>query len=416
MPSRLSGGTVRRSADILLSSASEPSGADHAVRHVGVPLAALFIASLALRPQLVGLGPLLPEIQTSLGISHGIAGLLATVPVLCMAVFALPGVRLAHVIGLRAAMTVALAAIAVFGFLRPMVPSFPAVLMTTVGIGIGIGGALLPRAVRMLIPHRVGFATGLYGGGIQTGAAIAAATAAPLAAVTDWRIALLVFSGATTLILAAWLVVTRSVPTRDEPDVLPSFPSRSMEAWRLATVFALNSLCYYGLITWLPSAYVDMGWTSESAGGLVGLLNLAALPACFVIPRFSDRSVSRHRYVVACGVGTGVAITGILLAPELASIWVTLAGVALGTLFPMMMALPVDIARRPADVAGHAAMMLTGGYAVAAAAPALLGWVRDASGSFAPAFWMLVVAAMLISALSVNAFASGSTRATPAQS
>ena len=408
MQSRLSGGEGRRSARSLVSSASEPAGADLAVRHVGVPLAALFIASLALRPQLVGLGPLLPDIQESLAISHGLAGLLATVPVLCMAAFALPGVRLAHAIGLRGAMAVALAAIALFGLLRPMLPSFPAVLVTTVGIGIGIGigGALLPRAVRMLIPHRIGFATGLYGGGIQTGAAIAAATAAPLAAATDWRIALLVFSVASVLILAAWLLVTGSMPDRDEPDSQPSFPMRSAVAWRLATVFALNSLCYYGLVTWLPSAYVDIGWTSESAGGLVGLLNLAALPACFVIPRFSDRSESRHRYVLACGLGTGVAITGILLAPELALVWVTLAGVALGTLFPMMMALPVDMARRPGEVAGHAAMMLTGGYAVAAAAPALLGWVRDASGSFAPALWMLVVAAGLISALSLNPFAS----------
>ena len=90
MPSRLSGGEGRRSAESLLSSASEPAGADHAVRNVGVSLAALFIASLALRPQLVGLGPLLPDIQESLAISHGLAGLLATVPVLCMAAFALP--------------------------------------------------------------------------------------------------------------------------------------------------------------------------------------------------------------------------------------------------------------------------------------------------------------------------------------
>ena len=51
-------------------------------------IAALFCVGLTLRPQIVGIGPLLPRIQSSLGISHGVAGLLATIPVLCMGVFA----------------------------------------------------------------------------------------------------------------------------------------------------------------------------------------------------------------------------------------------------------------------------------------------------------------------------------------
>ena len=37
-----------------------------------VLLAALFVAALALRPQLVGAGPLLPEIQADLGVSHAV--------------------------------------------------------------------------------------------------------------------------------------------------------------------------------------------------------------------------------------------------------------------------------------------------------------------------------------------------------
>ena len=51
-------------------------------------LTALFVASLALRPQLVGVGPLLPDIEGDLGVSHAVAGLLSTIPVICMAVFA----------------------------------------------------------------------------------------------------------------------------------------------------------------------------------------------------------------------------------------------------------------------------------------------------------------------------------------
>ena len=45
-------------------------------------LAALFLGALALRPQLVGVGPLLPEIDDELDVSHAVAGLLGTIPVL----------------------------------------------------------------------------------------------------------------------------------------------------------------------------------------------------------------------------------------------------------------------------------------------------------------------------------------------
>ena len=51
-------------------------------------LAALFLAALTLRPQIVAVGPLIPGIQEDLDTSHAVAGLLGTIPVLCMGLFA----------------------------------------------------------------------------------------------------------------------------------------------------------------------------------------------------------------------------------------------------------------------------------------------------------------------------------------
>ena len=55
-------------------------------------LVALFLAALTLRPQIVGVGPLIPSIQDAFGTSHAVVGLLGTIPVLCMGLFA-PGRR-----------------------------------------------------------------------------------------------------------------------------------------------------------------------------------------------------------------------------------------------------------------------------------------------------------------------------------
>ena len=66
-----------------------------AARREGILLlCALLLAAVALRPQLVGAGPLIPDIQDDLGTSHAVAGLVGTIPVLCMGLFA-PAARAA---------------------------------------------------------------------------------------------------------------------------------------------------------------------------------------------------------------------------------------------------------------------------------------------------------------------------------
>ena len=365
------------------------------------PLVAFFLAALALRPQLVGIGPLLPAMQDELGLPHGVGGLLTTLPVLCMAIFALPAVRFGHRVGLRSAMAVALAGILLFGLLRPASTNLVWLFVMTAGLGIamGIGGALLPRAVKAAAPQRVGFATGIYTAGITVGAAGSAAVAAPIGEAAGWQVALVALAVITVPILVAWLVIGRRLPAREPDDALPRLPLRSALAWRLVAIFSINSLCFYGLNTWLPSVYVDLGWTVASAGGLVALMNTAGLPASVAVPWISDRSRHRNGYVAACGVVIAIAVAGFVLLPALALGWVIVSGLAVGALFPLTLALPVDAGRDESEVAGYAAMMLTGRYAVAALGPVALGVLRDATGSFDVSLWVLVVSAIVLALL-----------------
>ena len=66
-------------------------------------LAALLLVSLAVRPQLAAIGPLAGGIIDELGVSHAFVGLLTTVPVLCMGLFAPFGPPLARRLGGRRA-------------------------------------------------------------------------------------------------------------------------------------------------------------------------------------------------------------------------------------------------------------------------------------------------------------------------
>jgi CP family cyanate transporter-like MFS transporter len=363
-------------------------------------LVGLFAASLSLRPQIVGVGPLLPSIQEGLGVSHSVAGLLPTIVVLCMGLFAPVSVRFARRVGARAAITTALVLIGVFGVARALVPSAAGVIVLTVpvGIGVAVGGSLMPTAVKEAWPQRPAFATGIYATGISLGAAVAAALAVPLADLAwGWRGSLAVLSGFTAFLLIAWLAFTaRQPPHEREVADPPAFPWRSRTGWRLVAVFTLTSIAYYGLTAWLPSAYIAQGWSHASAGGLITVISVVTLPVSLLVATIGDHHGSRRGYLTTGAVLLTLTGIGIVLLPAGGWLWAVLIGVWVGITFPSLMTLPLDVGASAHEVGAMAAMMLGLGYTISSLAPFLFGAVRDLTGSFTPVLWLIVANAVLL--------------------
>ena len=72
----------------------------------------------------------------------------------------------------------------------------------------------------------------------------------------------------------------------------------------------------------------------------------------------------------------------------------------MGTIFPIVLTLPVDVGGRPADVAATAALMLLVGYLLSAVAPLAFGIARDLTGDFGLSLGLLVVLGVALVALS----------------
>jgi CP family cyanate transporter-like MFS transporter len=362
-------------------------------------LVALFLAAVALRPQLVGVGPLLPSIQRDLGVSHAVAGLLATIPVLCMGLFAPPAAFLSGRVGSRRAIGVAVALIGAFGVARVLVPDAAGVVLLTVplGIGMGLAGALLPVAAKERFADRPGFATGVYTTGITSGAAMAAAVAVPLAhAAGGWRTPLLAFSAVSCALAALWFWLTRAEPRHVRSEVRPlRLPLRNPLGWRLVAAFLLMAFVFYGLNSWLPNIYVERGWSQSAAGALLAVLNTITIPVGFLVAWAADHIGTRRMWLGGAAALQVLALLGVVLLPSGGWAWAVLLGMAIGPLFPLTMTLPLDAAERPAEVAALAGMMLGLGYTLSSAGPLILGAVRDLSGNFDAVLWVLVAAAML---------------------
>jgi MFS transporter, CP family, cyanate transporter len=363
-------------------------------RSTVVALFGLFLAALALRPQIVGIGPLIDDIQEDLDASHALVGLLGTIPVLCMGIFAPLAAYLSARLGTRRAMTIGLVLIGVFGVFRATVPSAWLVVLLTwpIGIGMGLGNTLAPLAVRETVPERPATGTGVYTTGIQLGATVSAAIAVPLAAVLGgWRGALIALSASACVVAVAWAVLEREREPHVRPEALvPRLPWRSRTAWLLVAIFGSMASGYYGLNAWLADAYVEQGWSDDASGLLLAAMTLTAIPSSFVIPWLSDRHGGRLPWLTATSLVFAGGAVGLVAVPAAGYAWALLAGVAQGGLFALVMTLPLDLEDSPDRIAALVGLMLGLGYSIAAVSPFVLGGVRDLTGSFDAVLWTCV--------------------------
>ena len=210
--------------------------------------------------------------------SHAVAGLLGSIPVVCMGILAPLGPVLAGSIGPRFGAALCVLLVVGFGVLRAVTPDAFTALLTTVGIGVGMAvvGPILAMVVRRRTPDHPAAGTGAYVVGLVLGATATAAVAVPLAeTLGGWRGAVAVISAAGLVSLLGWLWLMpadAAGTTRVRPR-LPRLPWRRRSAWLLGVIFGTQSVLFYGAITWLPSLYVERGWTATDAAGLVGDLH-----------------------------------------------------------------------------------------------------------------------------------------------
>jgi MFS transporter, CP family, cyanate transporter len=388
----------------VASSAAEDS------RTVTTVVLALFVAALGFRIPVLVVGPLLKDIQSDLGMSHAVAGLLSSIPVLCMAFLAPLGPVVAASIGPRVAVAACIVATGGFGLLRAFAPDAFWVVLLTVGIGLGMGvvGPVFTQVVRTALPHRPTLGTGAYAMGYIVGSSAAAAVAVPLAAALGgWRGAFAALAIITLGALVGWWLLSPGDRHVRVAPRMPRLPFRSPGGWLLGVAFGLQSTLFYAAITWLPSIYIERGWSTGDAATLNAFFAALGIVTTLTVPLLARWIRSRQRQLAMAAVFALIGSIGIAAGadgPPSAG-WNAVVAYAsgfalnfgIGIFFPITLTLPVEVARTPAESSSLAALMLLVGYTLSAVAPVVLGTVRDATGSFVVAGWLVVgVAALML--------------------
>ena len=364
----------------------------------------VLLVGLNLRPILAAIGPLLDGIQVATGLDGSAAGALTTLPIAAMGLCALGGARLQAWLGERRGIALGLLLLALANAVRWDEPSGLGLILTAGlgGVGIALVQALIPAYIRRCYPQRTSTLMGLYTTGIMGGAALAAATAAPLAEQLGWAPGLALWTLPVLLALVTWLALAR--PDAPVSTAAPrAQPWRSRQAWVLLAFFGIGTSAYTLVLAWLPPYYTGLGWQPVDSGLLLGGLSLAEVSAGLLLSATIARLRNRRPLVLGVLGVVLVGLLGLALVPlQLALPIALLLGLGIGTLFPLSLILAMDQVRDPGEAGALLGFVQGGGYLIASLAPLAAGILRDQLDSLANAWLLMALGVVLLMGLGLH--------------
>ena len=199
----------------------------------------------------------------------------------------------------------------------------------------------------------------------------------------------------------SWLVTTMNTEAAKKAG------TASHSVWRgLAELVIALSLVYFGtsaglytLGIWAPQIIKELGLSSLQVGFLNALPEVIAIVAMVLWGRHSDRSGERTWHVVgACmRASLGLVLAGFAGTVLAALLALTLVNIGIGSAKPRLWSMPTMFLSGSAAAAGIATINSIGNLG-GFVGPAMIGWIKDLTGSFQGGLFF-VAGLLLLSAI-----------------
>ncbi|MDU9389713.1 MFS transporter [Pseudomonas sp. zfem002] len=358
-------------------------------------LLGLVLVALNLRPALSSMAPLLGEVSRSLGLSGSQAGLLTTLPVLCLGLFAPLAPLLARrfgservILGILLCLAGGIALRSAFGSIGLFVGSLIA------GASIGVIGVLLPGIVKRDFPAHAGLLMGIYTMALCLGAALAAGASVPLSHAfgDNWSLGLGFWLVPALLAALFWLPQARQGHGAHRVAFRVRGLWRDPLAWQVTLYMGLQSSLAYIVFGWLPSILIGRGLSPTEAGLVLSGSVIVQLLSALTAPMLATRGKDQRLAILVVMVLTLAGLFGCLYAP-LGGLWgwAVVLGIGQGGTFALALTLIV-LRSRDAHVAANLSSMAQGvGYTLASLGPFAVGLVHDLSGGWSAVGWIFAI-------------------------
>jgi len=358
-------------------------------------LLGLVLVALNLRPALSSMAPVLGQVSAGLGLNASEAGLLTTLPVLCLGLFAPLAPVLARrfgservILGILLTLALGIVVRSALGAVGVFVGSILA------GASIGIIGVLLPGIVKRDFPQHAGTLTGVYTMALCLGAAMAAGATVPLTQHFggSWALGLGFWMLPALLAMLVWSPQARQGHGLHKVAYRVSGLWRDPLAWQVTLYMGLQSSLAYIVFGWLPSILIGRGLSPTEAGLVLSGSVIVQLVSSLGAPWLATRGKDQRLAIVMVMLVTLAGLFGCLYAPiDGLWGWAVLLGLGQGGTFALALTLIV-LRSKDAHVAANLSSMAQGvGYTLASMGPFAVGLVHDLTGGWAAVGWIFAV-------------------------
>jgi CP family cyanate transporter-like MFS transporter len=352
-------------------------------------LLSLVFISLAIRPPVASIGPLVEELVRTEFLSLFQVSLMTSLPIVCFGIGAFASPALVKRFTLNKAMMFVLVVMAIAMATR-LIGGFPALITSTmlIGFAIAIANVLIPTIVREQFPTRIELITGVYVTLLAISASFAAAIAVPSSEwLGGWRGALAVWIIPAVLAIVFWVPLFRSKSVGKITSVATHAEERkavirSSLTWGIVFFFGLQSGGFYSILNWFPSLLIDRGMSAVDAGSLLGLTTFVGVPSGFIASLIFRKFKSLSFIAV---VMTSLTLTGLLmiwLTPDLLVLACIITGFGFAATFPLSLTLIGSRASTSTQTTQLSALAQGWGYLISAAATFVFGLLRDLTGTW----------------------------------
>lgn len=356
----------------------------------------------------MGFSALLPAIIADLALSYTAAGVLASGFFAAYAAAQFPAGVLGDRIGHRRTVLLALVVGAAGALVTGLAATFASLLAARMLTGIGQGGIFSndrPIVAAVTPPAKVGLGQAVSFSGVGLGVTAGLLLAGFLGERLPWRVVFVLF--ALPPLLAA-LLIARFVPEPRPPGRRAGGGLAATAAepglWLLAVVGAAGMWVQYVLATWAPLLFMEAGVGELGRAGfyssVIGVAGVGGLVLGGWLSDRARRAGRRRRTVVAAGLGA-VSATMVLLAlvvervpsPPAVGVAIVLVATSAWAVWGPSFAMLGEMFREH-QLATAFGLYNTVCVLGAVVGPALTGWTRDLTGSFAAGCYLSAAVAL----------------------
>ena len=366
-----------------------------------------------------GYGVILPSMQASLGLSNTQAGALVSANLLGYLILSAVGGVLAARYGARNVVAIGLAITGAGMLFTGLAGGFVAAMIWRALTGIGSGASNVPVMALMsawFAKRRRGLASGIAVGGSSIALIVAGPLVPRLLSVygeSGWRVSWFLFGGTTLALAALGFILLRNrpgemglSPAGEEAGHAPASTGggglnwgdvyRSITVWHLGLVYIAFGFSYIIYMTFFTKYLIaEGGYSKESAGAMFMMMGWFSLFSGLIWGAVSDAIGRKRALILVYLIHTlAFGLFGLWPAPAGLTLSAILFGLAAWSIPAIMSATCGDV--RGPQLAPAALGFITLFFGLGqAVGPSVAGAIADATGTFAPAFVLAAIVALL---------------------